>query len=271
MKSIKLIGLICLIFFTFFYTEKIINISILQDELMIKIKESSSKYNKEPINAKIENNTITPGQKGQNIDINKTYTSMKKLGYFEESLIEYIDVYPDISIYNNYNLYIIRGNPYQKNVSIIYIIKNNNELINITNLLTDKNIDITFFIDSSFLNNNIDIINKIKKYEIYNYGLNGVYTKDNLIITNNIINNKSNNKSTYCLFLKNDIKSHSNCINSKMLSIIPSITGNYTEIKNNLQNGSIILLQNTKELNNIVNFINTKGYTIKPLSNIIIE
>ena len=56
-----------------------------------------------------------------------------------------------------------------------------------------------------------------------------------------------------------------------MLSIIPSINGNYNDIKNNIQNGSIILINNTKELSNIIDYIKNKGYNIIPLSNIIKE
>ena len=56
-----------------------------------------------------------------------------------------------------------------------------------------------------------------------------------------------------------------------MLSIIPSIKGNYNDIKNNLQNGSIILINNSKELSNIIDYIKSKGYSILPLSNIITE
>jgi len=59
--------------------------------------------------------------------------------------------------------------------------------------------------------------------------------------------------------------------NNLMLSIIPNITGNYYDIKNNLKNGSIILIKNTKELNNIIEYINTKGYNIIPLSKLIVE
>ena len=56
-----------------------------------------------------------------------------------------------------------------------------------------------------------------------------------------------------------------------MLSIIPSINGNYNDIKNNIKNGSIILINNTKELPSIIDYIKNKGYKILPLSNIIKE
>ena len=271
MKFIKFIGLICLICFTFFYTEKIITVSINQDDIMIKLKDIEKDYKVEPIDAIIKDDTITPGKVGSYIDIDASYKQMKKIGYYEESLLSKKNIYPETSIYNNYNKYIISGNIYNKSIALIYIINNNKTYNNIINILNTKNSTISFFIDSIFLNNNIDIISKIKNHEIYTYGNNGKYTKDNLIITNNIINNKSNNTSSFCLFIKKDENSLNNCAEDKMLSIIPSINGNYNDIKNNIQNGSIILINNTQELSNIIDYINTKGYSILPLSNIVKE
>lgn len=271
MKFIKFLGLISLICFTFFYTEKIIDVVIEQDEIMIKLKEIESKYKIEPIDAIIKDDTIIPGKVGSYLDTDTSYKQMKKIGNFEESLITTKNIYPQTSIYNNYNKYIINGNIYNKSVSLIYIINNNKTIDNVLSIIKNKNATISFFIDSTFLNNNINITSKLKEYEIYNYGNNGNYTKDNLIITNNIINNKSNNSSLYCLFLSKNENSLNNCANSKMLSIIPSINGNYNDIKNNIKNGSIILINNTKELSNIIDYINTKGYHILPLSNIIKE
>jgi len=271
MKFIKFIGLICLICFTFIYTEKIIDVSISQDEIMIKLKEIEETYKIEPINATIKDDTIIPGNVGKYIDIETSYKAMKKIGYFEESLISYKSIYPEISIYNHYNKYIIKGNTQKKQVSLIYILNNNNTIDNILSIINNKNTTISLFIDSSFLSNNIDIIYKINNHEIYNYGNNGKYTKDNLIIANNIINNKSNNNSTYCLFINKNLDSLNACSDNKMLSIIPSVTGNYNTIKNNLENGSIIHITNTQELTFIIDYILNKGYTIVPLSNIIKE
>lgn len=270
MKFIKFIGLICLICFTFIYTEKIIDISINQDEIMIKLKEIENTYNINPINAVITENTIIPGNTGKYIDIDSSYKKMKKIGLFEETLITYKDIYPEISIYNNYDKYIINGNTLNKEVALIYII-NNNTLDDVLNIIKYKNTKLTFFIDSSNLSNNIDIIYKLNNYEIYNYGNNGKYTKDNIIITNNIINNKANNKSTFCLFLNQDDNSLNNCKEHKMLSIIPSINGNYNNVKKELKNGSIILINNTKELSLIIDYIKNKGYTITSLSKAVKE
>ena len=103
MKILKLIGLFCLFCFTFIYTEKIINVSIEQDEIMIKIKEYTNTHNINPINAIINEDTIIPGNIGKYIDTESSYKKMKKYGYFNESLLIYKDIYPETSIYNKYS------------------------------------------------------------------------------------------------------------------------------------------------------------------------
>ena len=271
MKLVKIIGLFCLFCISFFYTEKVINVLVDQDEIMIKIKDIAKNNYINPTNAITKDDTIIPGSTGKYIDIDASYKTMKKIGYYEPSLLIYKEIYPEISIYNNYDKYIIRGNTNQKNISLLYILNNTNTINSILNITKSKNITINFFVDSSFLNNNINIIDTIKDNNIYNYGNFGTYTKDNLIIANNIINNKSNNKSNFCLFVEKNKESLNNCANNKMLSIIPKTNINYFNIKDNLENGSIILIENTKELNGIIEFIISKGYNIVPLNELISE
>ena len=241
-----------------------------QDEIMIKIKEYEEKKNINSINAIIKDDTIIPGNTGKHINKELSYKEMKKIGYFNETLLVYDKIYPEISIYNNYNKYLIKGNTTKKEVSLIYILNNTNTINNLLNIINKYQIKINFFLDSSFLNNNIPIINNLKNNELYNYGNNGKYTKDNLIITNNIINNKANNNSIFCLFLKKDTNSLKNCANNKMLSLLP-IQNYYPNNLNKLENGAIILINNTTELISIIESIKSKGYQIVPLSNLITE
>lgn len=271
MKTIKIIGLFCLFCFTFIYTERIIDISIEQDDIMIKIKEEATNLNINPTNAIIKEDTIIPGKTGKHIDTEASYKSMKKIGYYDKSLLIYQDIYPEKSIYNNYSLYLINGSTSNKDISLIYIINNDKTIDSILTTINKYQVPINFFIDSTFLNNNINLIDKLKNNEIYNYGSNGQYTKDNLIIANNIINNKSNNKSIYCLFLNKDDKSHSLCANNKMFSIYLPKTTTTNYLKNNLSNGNIYLINNTKELPSIIEYTLSKGYHIVPLSKIIVE
>jgi len=268
MKLMRVIGLVTLICFTFFYTEKIIDVSVMQDELMIEINENKENFYIKPINANIVGDTIIPGKIGKEIDIDKSYREMKKVGYYEESLLKFRDIYPEISIYNNYNKYIINGYKYDKKIALLYIIDSDTKFNKIKNY---NNIKLNLFIDSTFLTKNMEIIKYFNNNELYNYGNKGKYTMENLIISNNIINNKANNNAIYCLFINKDIESLNNCSNNKMLSIIPSINGDYNKIKNEIMNGSIILINNLEEINNIIRYINSKGYIISGLSEIIKE
>ena len=52
---------------------------------------------------------------------------------------------------------------------------------------------------------------------------------------------------------------------------MPKTNINYFSIKDNLENGSILLIQNTKELNGIIEYIISKGYNIIPLKELITE
>lgn len=271
MKIIKIIGLFCLFCITFFYTEKVINVTLNQDELMIKIKEYAKNNNLNPQNAIINDDTITPGSIGKYIDEEASYKVMKKIGYFEPSLIIYKDIYPEISIYNNYTKYITNGNSQSKNIALIYILSNLNTIDNILNITNKYNIKVNLFIDSNLLSNNINIIDKINNNPIYNYGNNGTYTKDNLIITNNIINNKAHNNSIFCLFLNKNETSLNNCANNKMLSLYIDRYSNYYNIKNNLTNGAIYLIDNTQDLSSIIEYTNSKGYNIISLTELITE
>ena len=271
MKIIKIIGLFTLFCITFFYTEKVINVTLNQDELMIKIKEYAQNNNTNPTNAITNDDTIIPGNVGKYVDEEASYKVMKKIGYFEPSLIIYKEIYPEISIYNNYTKYITTGNTKFKNIALIYILNNFNTIDSILSITNKYNTKINFFIDSSLLSNNIGIIDKINSNDIYNFGNNGTYTKDNLIITNNIINNKANNKATFCLFINKDESSINNCANTKMLSIYIDRYSNYYNIKNNLANGKIFLIDNTKELPSIIEYITSKGYNIVSLTKLIAE
>ena len=269
MKIIKLIGLLTLFCVTFIFTEKVMTITMEQDSIMIKIKEISEKLKYDAIDASIASDTIIPGRTGSYIDTESSYKAMKKIGYFDESLLVYKKIYPEVSIYNNYGKYIISGNNKNKEVSIITIINNSNTLNNIKTLMNKYHVPINIFMDSEYLNNNIDILSTLNT-EIYNYGNNGKYTKENLIINNNIINNKTNNPSNICLFINKDPISLNSCSDIKMFSLIPKKITSYNII-DNLSSGSIYLSDNTKDLDTIISYILSKGYNIVNLSTIISE
>ena len=261
-KFIERTFVILLISFSFFYTDKVINIINHKNPLMKEIEELKSKYDVLPVNAILDNDTIVPGIKGREINIDDSYNNMKLGGIFREEALVFKDIYPTSSINNNMDKYIVKGNGSKKEISIIVILNNNIDKI--------KKLDnITVFINhKDITNSNIKLL---KDKEIYTYGKNGEYNKEILINDNTLINRLSNNKSNYCLLKDKDDSILKLCSENNMYTVIPNIYGDYYNIRNNLSNGSIILLSNINNIDVIVKYIESKGYEIVGLNKLLSE
>ena len=104
---LTVIGICLLTVFSFYYTNKLIEFSKSKDPIMIEIMKNKDDYNKLSIDALINNNYITPGSEGLEVDVDKSYTKMKKLGKYNDNLYVYDVVKPTISIKDNYNKFVI--------------------------------------------------------------------------------------------------------------------------------------------------------------------
>lgn len=261
-KIIKITLVISLTCFSFFYTDKVINLLNSKSPLMTKLKEVKDDYEVLPVNAIIKEDTIIPGKKGLEVDTLKSYENMKLGGIFREEALIYKDILPSSSLYNNRDKYIIKGNSSNEvSILILYSSREIDKINKIDNL--------TLFMNHKDITSNN--INNLKKYELYTYGNSGIYTNDIISNDNTIINSLSNNKSKYCLFKEKNNNYLNICNNNDMLVVIPNIIGNYNDIKNNLSGGSIILLEDISNIDIIIKYINSKGYNIVPLSKLLTE
>ncbi|UKI26793.1 MAG: peptidoglycan binding domain-containing protein [Bacilli bacterium] len=122
-----------------------------RDPLMIKLNDIKDSYEVLPVNAIINNDTIIPGIKGIEVDVDKSYEEMKLGGIFREEALVYRNIMPSNSLVNNMDKYIIRGSN-KKNVAlvIIYNDRDYDKIKGINNL-------------SLYLNHNDININNIKK------------------------------------------------------------------------------------------------------------
>lgn len=230
---------------------------------MKKINSIKDEYKLEEVNGIINEDTIIPGISGKNINAKKSFNNMKEYNTFIEEYLAYDNVVPSIKLDDNKDKYIIKGNNNKKEVSLLFIVTSNN---------IDKIKDIskiTLFINHDILT--IDNINKYKNNEIYTYGNKGIYNKNILINDNSLINNLSNNRSKYCLTREKNSSVIEICKDNEMYTIIPNIIGNYNDIKDNLTNGSIILLDSINNLDNIIKYIENKGYKIVYLDKLLEE
>lgn len=272
-KLFKIFGIITLMCFSFFYTDRVMDVIADNDPLKNEIINLSNNYKLSNNEAIVTDDTIIPGSNGREVNIDKSYKKMRTGNVFNDKLLVFNVLYPEYRLKDNIDKYIINGNVNKKEVSILFIINNDNNLDKIINILNNKNTKANLFIEYNYLFNNISKIKKYNSNNIYSYSNKYVY--DTLVISNNIINRISNNKANYCLTKIKDKDNLNTCSYSNMFTIIPSIIGNYNDIKNKLSNGSIILLDtninSVNELSYIIDFINGKGYSIVGLDELLNE
>jgi len=277
-KIFQAIGLFTLICFSFFYTDKAIVVLKEQDPLMIEIENNEKKYYLSPIDAKLENDEILPGKNGCKININKSYKKMKTNGVFNENLIVYDKIEPKIKLEDYYNSYITKGNSTNK-VALILIGEEEKYLNDLEKIIKNKNIKINLFLNTSYLNNNIKKLYNLNKIaNIYNYGNEGIYKKDLIVLGNNIINRNTTNLSKYCLQKEKNEENLKICSENKMHTILPSIiieTSLYQKISSNINPGDIILInlnqKNLNELKTTIDFILKKGISLVTLNELLSE
>ena len=275
-KVFEIIGLLSLACFSFFITEKTTLVFENVDNIMVQIKENSFKFNVDKVEGIINDDTIIPGINGRYVNIKKSYKRMKKYGFYNESLYVYDYIKPNISLSNNNDKYIVSGNKTKRNVSLIFIV--NQDINDIVNILNVNGVKANFFVNSSWFEENNDLVlNLIKEGHIIgNLGNNYNYSDSSFGWMDTIIKSLSSQKQGYCYYTNNR-ENDSYCINYKNYIIKPIIINNNPlyEVKNNLCSG-IMLSFNIdnkviNELDSIIKFIKSKGYNIVNIETLLSE
>jgi len=274
MKNVlKIFGFITLISFSFFYTDKVMNVVSEQDPLKIQINELAESYKIYPNEAIISEDTIIPGINGRVVNVDKSYKKMRKDNIFNRNMLVYDILYPKDKLEYNLDKYVIRGNVNKKEVSILFIIKNNTNIDKLINILDSKKIGVNLFIEYKYLNNNINKVKSLINHNIYSYQ--EEYSYESLVISNNIIKRILNSNSKYCLSKEKNSNNINVCSYSNMNTIIPSFVENINDLKLKLENGSIILLDTSLDsinsLSYVIDFIKGKGYNIVSLDDLLDE
>lgn len=269
-KLFQIIGVLSLMGISFFYTERTVSVVKEYDDIMIEIKNVKDKYKKEYINATINKDTIIPGISGVEVDINKSYSKMKKYGNFDESLIVLKKIKPKLSITNN-NKYIISGNKTIRNVSLLFIAKDNDNIDKLVNILDNKKIKANFIINNIWLEKNTNTVTILIK-EKHNVG---ILDYDDYNYSYTIIKKIGKQKKLYCYITSKNKEVLNKCNDD--YTIIPSIIVNKRPYENTkaINNGSIISYELNNELLEelpiIINYINNKGYNIVTLDKLLQE
>lgn len=279
MKNIvKMIGLFALIGFSFFYSDKVVSVIKEEDKIMIELDSVKNVYKVEAMDASVVGRTIVPGINGRSININDSYKKMKSSGSFNKSLLVFDEVTPNVSIGNNKDKFIIRGNSNKQMVSILFVLEDDKYLDKIESILKSKDVVANYFVSYSYLIDNSMKVKEMDLAEIYSYGDNGKYMPDNLLFSNNLISRIRKSEAKYCLASDMEEDIIGLCSENNLYTITPNIVGGknpYTMVKDKISSGSIILFDMNKEtveeLAVIIDYIKGKGFKIDGLSALISE
>ena len=217
---------------------------------MQKIIKVKKEKNTKAVNAVIDNNYIIPGINGLEVDINASYSRMNN--HYNEELLFYKQIKPDVSLMDNKNKIINRGNSSKKMISIL----TSNDVV--ANYCINRNIKCNYLIkDNKNINNRLEYINN---------GVDNYYQIERVL-------NKNNINHDLCVINNNNEKI---CrLNNKYL-IKPTYIINDSNIVNYLKKinrGDIILIDKLSFINLelLIKEINYHGISIDYLSSLISE
>lgn len=277
-KALQMTFVTALLLFSFYYTEKSIELVRNVDPIMKQIKITSEKYQITAQDAKIVGDKITPGTAGREIDYEESYSKMKQYGAYNEALTVFKETIPTISIEDYYDKFIVSGNSERKSVALVFTLSSKQDISKILSTLTTKNIPATFFVDGLYMENNLSTITKLLDYELellsYDNKYEEIYFKNAI----NYLNSLTNKTAKYCYANYDNKEVIELCSKLKLHTIIPTISvksSPYKEIKDKIMNAAIISLPVSQavneELSTVIEYIIQKGYTFLTLEELLSE
>ena len=279
-KFFQMVGILTLMVGSFVYTEKVGTTAKLTDTLLTEIKSKKDGYKENAIEPIINEDTIIPGINGKEVDVDKSYEAMSKIGYFESKLLVYKPLKVENSLDKNKDKYVINGNNTKMDVTLLFKVGNNDDITNIIKLLEVKKVKATFFIESKYLEKHHNQIIKLVQngHTIGNLSNNEDYEDSDFVWMKTIITNIGPQIYNYCYTEKPNKKILKICAIQNSITIMPQIiikNKPYLNIKKQILPGSIISLDVNSELNSqievILNYITSKGYNIKSLEELLKE
>lgn len=276
-QSFKIITILLLSIFSFYYTNKSIELIRKQDPIMKTIISTEEKYKIPAQDAIIKANTIIPGKNGMEIDYNATYNKMKQYGSYNEVLTTLKEVKPTVTVEDYYDKFIISGNPQKKSVALVFKVEKKSPNI-IVKILNQKDALGTFFIDGYYLENNYEEISTMTNHQLEILSYNSDYDELYFTSSKDYLESLVNKKLKYCYSDYDKEEVITLCQKLKMHTILPTVKINsslFQEIKEKLTNSAIISIPVSssieKELSTTIDYIKSRGYKITTLENLINE
>lgn len=270
-RYFKAFGLIIILFISFIYTEKTVSVVKEYDEIMIEIRDKMEQYNKEGTNATIQDEGMIPGISGVKVNVNKSYSKMKRYGKFNEQLFVYDKISPEISMYDHFEYPIISGNGSKNMATLLFILKSNDDLDSVIKVLDETDTKAHFFVDNNWIEKNSISLDSLitKGHSIGNYT---DVNDESFSWVDTIIKKIAKQSVSYCYMIDNK-EVLDKCSKNNNFTIKPNIIIDKNlliEVKKQLKSGSLISLEindkNIQELKLVINYIRSKGLNIVNLN-----
>lgn len=249
----KVIGLLGVSILSFYYTEKVALYVKENNPIYIDLEDlSDSKYVLSEDSVLVDDIYIIPGLNGKKLNIDASFKNVKN-GEIRDDLLIFSQVEPKISLADNMDKIIIRGDEKKNSVAIIF-----EEINDVSEHAITKNYQIDLLISEEKYNPNYEMINDAKNEEVYS----------------NIDKYLTKNKLNMNLCLVSD-KESSNC-QGKFL-VKPSLILNHSNISANLSkisSGEILFISKTLTLDEfklVLSQIKYKNLQVVRLSSLISE
>lgn len=277
-KVFQMIGLISLTCFSFFVTEQTTIVVSDMDEIMIEIKNKKDDYKLDSIDAIIDNDTIIPGVNKREVNVNKSYKNMKTNGYFSDKLFVYDYEEPKISLNDNLDKYIIKGNPSKRMISLIFKVEHDEDITDIVKILNNYNVKATFFVNYNWFINNNELVEELIKNKHIVSPLMDDYTSSDFEWMDMVLKKINKQSVGFCYNINEDKNNLDECVLKNNYTIKPIAISENTplvDIKEKLESGSMLSLkvnsQVKKELSTIIIHIKSKGYKLVNIKDNVLE
>ena len=162
-KYFKYLGLFGLCLLSFYYTNQAALFVKNKNPILQSINEvKEEKYISSIDSTFVDDIYIIPGVSGKEVNVNKSFFSMQKTKEYSDDLLVYNTIKPTISLEDNKDKIIIRGNDNKKSVSLIF-----EEESELTKYLLSNNYKVNLLINKEEYNLSYELINNSNNENIY--------------------------------------------------------------------------------------------------------
>ena len=246
--------------FSFLYMNRIVELSKSNNIILDNLIEYKNEFDYKCYEGYINEFGIVLGINGKSVNVSKSYSNMKGIG-FKEELIEYEIESCVTSKDNNMDKYILSGNPSKNSISIVIDVYSGKYYEQMAGIFDNAKLEANILIDNNNLESNMEYFINYK-----NLLFKGNNDKDFKNFGQNI--NELNIKNVYCV-KTNDYDVIDICKKNNVNSVLmrDEIEKNLLyNIKHSLNKGDIIFIRenefNLNELSASIKYIKSRGINI---------